>query len=84
MNQGYLQYSARALYLCVEFDVTRDVPDDGCVPGVNITVNAPPAPRVVEAETATIGAQNSHTPTPANSMRSRKIVPLKTLNARAS
>lgn len=34
---------------CVEFDVTRDVPSDGRVPGVNIKVNAPGAPRADEA-----------------------------------
>lgn len=84
MNQGYLQYSARALYLCVEFDMTRDVPDDGCVPGVNIVVNAPPAPRAGEREPAAIGAQNSHTPAPTGPVAARKIMPLNALTERAS
>jgi hypothetical protein len=84
MNQGYLQYSAKALYLCVEFDVTRDVPDDGCVPGVNIIVNAPPAPHAGEGEAAEIVAPNSHTVTTANPIAARKIVPLNGLNERAS
>lgn len=43
MQQGYLQYHPRALYLCAEFDQTRDAPDDGRIPGVNVIVHVPDA-----------------------------------------
>lgn len=45
MNVCYLQFVGRAHYLCVEFDPMRDAPSDGRVPGVNVVVQAPTAPR---------------------------------------
>ncbi len=41
MNQGYLAYNPRALYLCMEFDPARDAPRDGRLPGVKVVVHAP-------------------------------------------
>jgi hypothetical protein len=43
MQQGYLQYDAKALYLCAEFEPRRDAPRDGRIPGVKVVVNAPDA-----------------------------------------
>lgn len=84
MNQGYLQYHPRALYLCVEFDVTRDVPSDGRVPGVNIKVNAPGAPRADEAGAAAIVAQDSHTDAAVTDHAGRKMLSLNGFRERAS
>jgi len=60
MNQGYLQYHPRALYLCAEYDPRRDAPSDGRVPGVNTVVHAPPAadasaPPIVTTDSRTGG-----------------------------
>jgi len=57
MNQGYLTYHPRALYLTAEFDLVRDDPNDGTIPGVNIVVHAPDVPpngvlKVVNGRTA--------------------------------
>lgn len=84
MNQGYLQYHPRALYLCVEFDVTRDVPNDGRVPGVNIKVNTPGAPHGNEAGVAAIVAQDSHTTAAVTDHTGRKILSLNGFQERAS
>ena len=84
MDQGYLQYNPRALYLCVEFDVTRDVPNDGRVPGVNIKVNAPEVRRSEGAGAAAIVAQDSHTTAAVTDRTGRKILSLNGFQERAS
>lgn len=57
MQQGYLQYHPRALYLCAEFDPRRDAPPDGRIPGVKVVVNAPDK----EEETGSTVTRGSHT-----------------------
>jgi len=84
MNQGYLQYHPRALYLCVEFDVTRDAPCDGRVPGVNITVNAPAVLRSEDAGVGAMVTQNSHTAGAVAEAEARKIISINAIQERAS
>ena len=79
MQQGYLQYHPRALYLCSEFEPKRDAPSDGRIPGVNVRVRAPDR----DGQAGTMVTQVGHTPSDPDTARAHNRKGSKHLQVRS-
>jgi hypothetical protein len=78
MNQGYLQFDPRALYLCAEFLPERDLSPERPVAGVNTVVHAP---EPTERKNPAVVTQDSHTALASRPIRSSSVMSSNALSA---
>jgi len=78
MNQGYLQFDPRALYLCAEFLPQRDLSPERPVAGVNTAVHGP---EPTKRKNPTVVTPDSHTAMAKRPNRSSNVMSSNALSA---